>query len=65
LVYSGDIGENPHEIRTRICDDLEFLGFELDELKNKENKPIISKDKSKVKAHVIKTNEELMIAKKD
>lgn len=63
LVFSGGIGEHSPEIRTKICDGLEFLGIELDELKNSNNEPIISKHTSIVKVHVIKTNEELMIAK--
>ena len=63
LVFAGGIGEHCPEVRTKICNGLEFLGIELDELKNSNNDPVISKDTSNVKVHVIKTNEELMIAK--
>ena len=63
LVFSGGIGENSPEVRSKICDNLEFLGIELDEIKNMNNEPVISTEISKVKVHVIKTNEELMIAK--
>jgi len=42
---------------------LEFLGIELDEIKNINNEPVISTEISKVKVRVIKTNEELIIAK--
>ncbi len=63
LVFSGGIGQNSPEVRTKICDGLEFLGIELDELKNINNELIISSDTSKVNVHVIETNEELMIAK--
>lgn len=63
LVFSGGIGEHSPEVRSKICDDLEFLGVELDKIKNMNNESIISTEISKVKVRVIKTNEELMIAK--
>ena len=63
LVFSGGIGEHSPEVRSKICDGLEFLGIELDEIKNMNNEPVISTEISKVKVRVIKTNEELMIAK--
>lgn len=63
MVFAGGIGEQSPEVRSKICDGLEFLGIQLDEIKNRRNEPIISTDTSEVKVHVIKTNEELMIAK--
>jgi acetate kinase len=63
LVFSGGIGENAPEIRERVCRNLQFLGIELDEKRNENNEKIISIDKGKVTVRVIKTNEELMIAK--
>ena len=63
LVFSGGIGENAPEVRDRVCRGLKFLGIELDESKNLKNEAIISSDASRVSVHVIKTNEELMIAK--
>ncbi|WHF52902.1 acetate/propionate family kinase [Chryseobacterium gotjawalense] len=63
LVFSGGIGEHAPEVRCKICDGLEFLGIELDEINNMNNRTIISREKSKVKVFVIPTNEELMIAK--
>ena len=63
LVFSGGIGEHSPEVRSKICDNLEFLGIELDEIKNRNNDPVISTEKGKVTVRVIKTNEELMIAK--
>ena len=63
LVFSGGIGENAPEVRQRICSDLKFLGIELDDKRNTNNDEIISSDDSNVTVHVIKTNEELMIAK--
>ncbi|MEO7991327.1 MAG: acetate/propionate family kinase [Chryseolinea sp.] len=63
LIFSAGIGENDAEVRDSICRDLQFLGIELDETRNKKNESIISSDTSKVCVRVIKTNEELMIAK--
>lgn len=63
LVFSGGIGEHSPEVRGRICTNLKFLGIELDENKNRNNEFIISTDTSKVKIYVIRTNEELIIAK--
>lgn len=63
LVFSGGIGENAPEIRERVCNELQFLGIELDEKRNANNEAIISADNGKVIVRVIKTNEELMIAK--
>ena len=63
LIFSGGIGEHSPEVRTTICDGLQFLGIELDEIKNMNNQEIISSDASPVCVRVIKTNEELMIAR--
>ncbi len=63
LVFSGGIGEHSPEVRSKICDGLEFLGIELDEIKNMNNEPVISTEISNVQVRVVKTNEELMIAK--
>jgi acetate kinase len=62
LVFAAGIGENAPVIRTRICDGLGFLGIELDEKRNSENAHLISSDASRVKVHVIHTDEELIIA---
>lgn len=63
LVFSGGIGENSPIIRSRICQGLQFLGFELDEKANRENGELISAKKGQVEVHVIPTDEEWMIAK--
>ncbi len=63
LVFSGGIGENSPEIRERVCSGLQFLGIELDKTKNATSDVVISSDMSKVCVRVIKTNEELMIAR--
>jgi acetate kinase len=62
LVFTGGIGENSTEVREEVCKEMEFLGLELDELKNQNNDEIISKVHSKVSIMRIPTNEELVIA---
>ncbi len=63
LIFAGGIGEHSPEIRSKICDGLTFLGIDLDEPKNGNNEPIISRDQGEVVVRVIETNEELMIAR--
>ena len=63
LVFAGGIGENAPLIRERICDGLGFLGIELDQKRNAKNAPLISPDAGRVKVRVIRTDEELMIAR--
>lgn len=63
LVFSAGIGENAPLIRARICDGLDFLGIEIDRSRIARNAPVISPADSRVKVRVIRTNEELMIAR--
>ena len=63
VVFTGGIGENAHIIRERICDDMDWLGLELDETRNRQNVEIISSDRSRVRLFVLPTNEELVIAR--
>ena len=63
LVFAGGIGENAPPVRERICDGLGFLGIELDRERNAKNAPLVSSDTVRVKVRVIRTDEELMIAR--
>ncbi|HVB98396.1 MAG TPA: acetate/propionate family kinase [Candidatus Dormibacteraeota bacterium] len=63
LVFAGGIGENAPTARTRICEGLGFLGIELEERRNAVNEGLISAAGSRVAVRVIRTDEELMIAK--
>jgi acetate kinase len=63
LVFAGGIGENATAVRARICDGLGFLGIELEEKRNAANEGVISPEHSPVMVRVIRTDEELMIAK--
>ena len=66
IVFTAGIGENSELIRQLTCEDLDFLGIQLDAEKNKiRSKEIrtINSEASEVKIFVIPTNEELEIAK--
>ena len=63
LVFAGGIGENAPVVRARICKGLEFLGIELDASRNAANAAIISSDAGPVSVRVIRSDEELMIAR--
>ena len=63
LVFAGGIGENASVIRARICERLAFLGLELDAARNAAGEPVISSPASHVEVRVMRTNEEIMIAK--
>lgn len=63
LVFAGGIGENAPVVRERICDGLDFLGIRLDAASNEVNAALLSPPDSRVKVRVIKTNEDLMIAR--
>jgi len=65
VTFSAGIGENSISVRKNILNELGYLGITLDNEKNKVRgqEKIISADNSKVKALVIPTNEELVIAR--
>ncbi len=63
FIFTGGIGENSATIRARICTPLAFLGIHLDQGLNEGNSAIISRRDSPVTVRVLKTNEELMIAR--
>ena len=66
IVFTGGVGENRHEIREAVCENMEFLGIRLDKEVNARimfgKDGIISTPDSKVKVVVLPTDEELMIA---
>jgi acetate kinase len=67
VIFTGGIGENSAKIRRMICEELHWLGVELDAEKNEslagEQGGIISRDNSRLAVYVIPTNEELLIAR--
>ena len=68
IVFTAGIGENSPILRKLICEDMEYLGVELDEELNKKafrqsDNVRITKEGSKTAVYVIPTNEELVIAR--
>jgi len=63
LVFAGGIGENAPPVRARICEGLGFLGIRLDESRNADQAAVISTGDSQVAVRVIRTDEEVMIAR--
>lgn len=66
IVFTAGIGENCALMRQLICEDLDFLGIQLDSEKNEERSStlhVINKEGAPVNILVIPTNEELEIAK--
>ena len=66
VVFTGGIGENSPDVRSRICHGLEWAGLKLDESKNQEMLGLegeISSQDSSLHAYVIPTDEELLIAR--
>ena len=66
IIFTGGVGENRHEVREAVCENMEFLGVKLDKEQNAKimfgKDGIISTPDSKVKVVVLPTDEELMIA---
>ncbi len=67
IVFTAGVGENTPCVRKAICDNMQYLGLEIDDEKNnqKNNGEIrdLTGSNSKVKILVIPTNEELVIAR--
>jgi propionate kinase len=63
LVFAGGIGENAAPVRRRICEGLSFLDVHLDASANSRNSDVISMSESRVGVRLIRTNEELIIAR--
>lgn len=67
IIFTGGIGENSPEVRRLICENLSWMGIELEPPLNENfvngREGIISKDVAHLKVYVIPTNEELLIAR--
>ena len=63
VVFCGGIGEHAWRVRERICANFEWLGIALDDMRNRSGDTLISADRSRVPVFVIKTDEEMMIAR--
>ncbi len=64
IVFTGGIGENNGRMRRRVCENLSYMGLKFDYEANVQTGQdiLITTPDSKVKAAVIATNEELVIA---
>jgi acetate kinase len=63
LIFTAGIGENSPAVRQRICQNLSFLGIHLDAGRNATNEAVISSEGSLVTVRVMRTDEDLMIAR--
>lgn len=63
LVFTGGIGENQPQLREKICDQLRFLGVDVDAKKNEKNSSIIHKKNSRCSVFVMQTAENFILAK--
>ena len=63
LVFTGGIGEHAAPVRWRICEGLAFLGIRLDQDRNAAHAPVISREDGTVTVRVVRTDENLMIAR--
>ncbi len=63
LVFCGGIGENSTRVRSEVCRGMEWLGLDIDMRRNDEGEPLISSDIGRVRIHVIRTDEEQVIAR--
>ena len=63
IVFTAGVGENATPVRSAICRACGWLGLALDEAANRRHQTRISTPGSHVAAYVIKTDENLMIAR--
>jgi acetate kinase len=63
LIFTAGIGENAPAIRQRICQQLGYMGIQIDATRNEASAAIISPDRAPVTVRVMHTDEDLMIAR--
>jgi len=63
FVFTAGIGENSAMVRARVAERLAWLGAALDPAANARGDFLLSVPQSKVRLHVVPTDEELMIAR--
>ncbi|MBO6856365.1 acetate/propionate family kinase [Roseibium sp.] len=61
VVFTGGIGENAALVREKVCAGQEWLGLEIDPVRNEAGAEMISTDTSSINVLVIPTDEEAMI----
>jgi acetate kinase len=63
IVFTAGIGEHAAEVRSRICQQTQWLGVQLDETANRNHSACISTPQSTVSIWVMATDEEQVIAR--
>jgi len=63
IAFTGGIGQRDVELREEVLNALSFVGMIIDNHKNKKNQTVISSPLSRIKALVIETNEEIVVAR--
>jgi acetate kinase len=63
IVFTAGVGENAVMVRAMVCEACAWLGVELDAAANAAHRPCITTARSRVSAHIVPTNENLMIAR--
>jgi acetate kinase len=63
LIFCGGIGENSCLIRTRVCDDMAWMGIAIDPQRNAAHETILSAPLSPVEVMMIPTQEDIVIAR--
>ena len=63
VAFAGGTGMNDSDLREEVLGSLEFLGFRIDKVHNRDGNGIISAPDSATKAVVVDTNEELVVAR--
>ena len=66
IAFTGGIGENSAYLREECCQGLEFLGVQLDPVRNSGGRGdrVVSSDESRVAVVALATNEELVVARR-
>lgn len=63
LVFTGGIGENDAAVRAGACQSLRWLGVNMNQAANQDGEQRIEAPDSAVQIHVIRTDEDLMVAR--
>jgi acetate kinase len=66
LAFTGGIGENSASLRSACCAGLEFLGIDLDAVRNEQGPGdrLLSPEAASVAVMALATNEELIVARR-
>lgn len=63
LVFTGGMGEKAASVRSGVCGRLGHLGIQLDEAANQANAPVIGREGGLCSVRIVRTNEDLVIAR--